>query len=91
MVDHSAAPLRAGTLFPVGWSPDGKSVYAFPFTGSALLSISTGGGDPKTIVTFPGEIVNAVVTPDGKKFVCDVEDAKSDVWVVDNFDPSRRK
>jgi serine/threonine protein kinase len=91
LIDHSSAMLRMGFLQPSGWSPDGRSVYAFPVGGNAILSLPSGGGDPETVATLSGEIEDAVVTPDGKKFVVDVSEGKSDVWLVENFDPARRK
>jgi Tol biopolymer transport system component/tRNA A-37 threonylcarbamoyl transferase component Bud32 len=91
LIDHSAGMLHAGGFRPAGWSPDAKLVYAWPIGGNTMLSIPSGGGDPQTVATLPGEIGEAVVAPDGKKIVCNVVERKSDVWLVENFDPARRK
>jgi hypothetical protein len=91
LVDHSAGILHGGQgFFPVGWSPDGKLVYASPHSTNTIVSIPAGGGDLQTVATLPGEISDAVVTPDGKKIVSNVVEQKSDVWLVWNFDPAHR-
>jgi hypothetical protein len=90
LVDNSAGTLHAGHYFPVGWSPDAKLVYASPEIGNTIVSIPAAGGDLQTVATLPGEIWDAVVTPDGKKIVSNVGEYKSDVWLVENFDPSHR-
>ena len=46
---------------------------------------------PHTIITTPEDIVSASVSADGKKSVYSVAETKSDVWIVDNFDPAYRK
>ena len=95
LLDHSATPLGGGSgyLWPAGWSPDGSLIYAFrrPSLSNVILSLPAGGGSPATVVTLPGDIAQAVVSPDGRKLVANVSETKSDVWVVENFDPSHRK
>jgi hypothetical protein len=92
LIDHSAGMLYTGLLFPAGWSPDGKLVYAFAYEGSnTIVSIPAGGGTPQTVATLPGKIDDAVVAPDGKKIVCAVGEKTSDVWLVENLDPVHRK
>ena len=89
LVDSSETLLHAGGCYPAGWSPDGRSVYAY--CGSDMLSVPVGGGVPHTVFTAPDHIASADVSPDGKKFVYSVAETKSDVWIVDNFDPAYRK
>jgi Tol biopolymer transport system component len=93
--------------FPIGWSSDGRFIYAVdgkraayrgvtaPFeetlTGVRILKLPVNGGRPDTIMTVPFEEVGSItVFPDGLKFVCAVYSSRSDVWVVENFDPSSR-
>jgi hypothetical protein len=90
LIDHSARMLHAGTLVPAGWSPDAKLVYARPLNGNTIVSIPAGGGDLQTVAPLPGKISDAVVTPDGKRIVTNVGEEKSDVWLVENFDPADR-
>jgi hypothetical protein len=67
-------------------------IYAIhdPFS-NVILSLPAGGGTPATVLTLPGDIAQAVVSPDGREFVANVSETKSDVWVVENFDPSHGK
>ncbi len=89
LVDNSETFLHDGMCYPAGWSPDGSSVYAY--CGSDMLSIPAGGGIPHTVFTAPGDIASASVSADGNKFVYSVVETKSDVWIMDNFDPAYRK
>jgi eukaryotic-like serine/threonine-protein kinase len=98
LVDNSQTFLQGsnGNLLPVGWSPDGASIYAIRYKGTSLLSIPVspaGRGAPQTVFTVPGDanIGFASISADGKKFVYSAEETTSDVWVVDNFDTANRK
>ena len=58
-----------------------------------MLSIPvepSGRDAPHTILTAPGDIASASVSADGKKLVYSAAEKKSDVWVVDKFDPANR-
>jgi Tol biopolymer transport system component/predicted Ser/Thr protein kinase len=75
---------------PVGWSPDGSSVYAH--NSNNMLSIPVlGRGATHTVFSISGTISGASVSTDGKTFVYSRSEMKSDVWIVDNFDPAYRK
>jgi len=104
LIDNSETPLGGGELEngylnPAGWSPDGRLIYAS--IGNKMVSIPAGGGTPRTVFTAPEDVAppicnnsacpSASVSADGKKFVFSVAETKSDVWVVDNFDPAYRK
>ena len=56
----------------------------------SLLAIPAGGGDPQTLFTLPGLIAEVKISPNGQKFVCRVIESKSDVWVMENFDPDEK-
>jgi serine/threonine protein kinase/Tol biopolymer transport system component len=88
-VDNSATLVESGDLYPAGWSPDGGSIYAY--IGNKMMSIPAAGGTPRTVFTAPDDIDGASVSPDGKKFAYSAAETKSDVWIVDNFDPAYRK
>ncbi len=79
-------PLYGSYSPPAGWSVDGKSIYAY--SANEMMAIPTAGGVPHTVFTAPEEIAAASVSPDGKNFVFSVAETKSDVWIVDNFDPA---
>ena len=88
-IDGSAAVLSRGELTPIGWSPDGRAVFATRSGGATVTSVPSNGGDPRTIATLAGVILQAVSTPDGTKAVCNVEEKSSDIWLVENFDSRR--
>ncbi len=87
--DNSETFLYGGSCYPAGWSPDGNSIYAN--IGDKMLSTPAAGGLPNTLVTAPGGIYNTSVSADGKKIVYSVAEEKSDVWIVDSFDPASRR
>ena len=88
--DPAGRFILFGYCFPLGWSRDGRFVYA------------TSGGDqreivqlevanpktPKTVAAMPGPINSATVSADGKKIIAAVNESKSDVWIMENFDPT---
>jgi len=96
LIDNSQTFLSGSRYYdPAGWSPDGSSIYAYDrFGGNKMLSIPvgpTGRGASHTVFAIPEDIADASVSADGKKFVFSAAETKSDVWVVDNFDPAYRK
>jgi Tol biopolymer transport system component len=94
LIDKSETFLYGSYWYPAGWSPDGGSIYAYAsIAGDKMLSIPVGrtGRGTHTDFTMPEDIAGASVSPDGKKFVFSAAETKSDVWVVDNFDPAYRK
>ena len=54
------------------------------------MSIPVAGRSPKTIAELPGQFSEVALSPDGKTLVYDAVEAKSDVWVMENFDSSHR-
>jgi Tol biopolymer transport system component len=85
--DRSVKALTKGDIRPVSWSPDGNTVYAFrSFTGE-IVAIPVAGGNPRNVLTLPGRITDATVSLDGRKIVGSVAEEKSDVWLMENFDP----
>jgi hypothetical protein len=92
--NYPLAKEKTQNFFPVGWSPDGSAIYVMYHPGhpkNTIWSLPAGGGFPKTVFIMPGNVTSASVRPDGKKCVCSLLDSKSDVWVVENFDPTNRK
>ncbi len=65
-------------------APNGETT-----TGARILRVPLQGGEAETVVTLPFEEIGGVSTArDGRHFVCAVYSSRSDVWIVDNFDPS---
>lgn len=69
---------------PVGWSPDGKWVYAHALDGVSLFMVPSTGGQPR-VTSLPFESDSVSMTPDGR-LVAGVRQVQSDVWLMDGFD-----
>jgi serine/threonine protein kinase/Tol biopolymer transport system component len=94
---YSETLLLRGDSVPVGWSPDGKYVYAIRRElGRAREIIRVQVAAPNEVTSvaiLPGDVVDfggASVSPDGRKIFANVGEEKSDVWLMENFDPSPR-
>jgi len=90
-------PDRKGRLLyadsrhtPLGWSPDGKFIYTTVEDNQSLFRIDLESPQqPNLIATFPGTLLdNGTVSPDGRSVIVSVAEEKSDVWLIDNFDPA---
>lgn len=58
-------------------------------TEARILEVPVNGGPAKSVLTLPFEEIGGIsMTPDGRRFVCAVYSSRSDIWVVDDFDPS---
>src|SRR5215472_13145277 len=87
---YSETFVLAGYYFPFGWSPDEKYVYAT--RGREIIRVQT---------TVPNEIMSVAalsgnvawggeadsVNPNGREAIVSVGEEKSDVWLMENFDP----
>jgi Tol biopolymer transport system component/DNA-binding winged helix-turn-helix (wHTH) protein len=53
-----------------------------------VSSVPVAGGPVTTVAVLPfAEVGGLTITPDGKHIVCAVYTSRSDVWIVDQFDP----
>lgn len=94
LADESQLLLQKGRYIPVGWSTRSEAVYALQAeiwdrvpSGRRVYEFRLNGGEPKLIAIFPITVAEVRITRDGRRFVATAEETKSDVWVVDNFDP----
>jgi len=88
--------LYPGNYLPVGWTLDGRGVYAAIQRGLTLeiIAIDAEKGNSRTVlVTTIDQEKGAPshfyvgMTPDGKRFIFQVGKSQSDIWLVENFDP----
>jgi eukaryotic-like serine/threonine-protein kinase len=92
LTGNSEKFLGGGEIDPAGWSPDGKSLYAFPSQpGNTLLSMPVAGGVPHALLTLPGDIGEADAASNGAKLIISLAETKSDTWLAENFDPAHRR
>jgi Tol biopolymer transport system component len=94
---YSETFLQSGLIVPVGWSPDGKYVYALQSEsgpGREIIRVQVAAPNEVTsVATLPGDVVSldgASVSPDGHEIVVSIGEEKSDVWLMESFDPSPR-
>jgi Tol biopolymer transport system component len=74
---------------PFGWSPDGKLIYGFVAQdGRDILQLDpVNSKKTKSMISLPGIINGATVSPDGQRIIVSVGEEKSDVWILKDFDP----
>ncbi len=93
LADRSEKLVYAGQEYnSFGWSPDGKLLYAAGLTKRDVVEIEV--ANPKhirTVVLLPSFSYGAALTPDGKTTVLSQAEEKSDVWIMENFDPQASK
>jgi hypothetical protein len=70
-----------------GW----KYVYAIR-GGNEIIGVqATTPNEIVSVVALAGNVARsdaATVSPDGRQIILSIEEEKSDVWLMENFDPS---
>jgi Tol biopolymer transport system component len=82
--------LLAAGLWPAGWSSDANWIYAYRLGSREILRVNAETGKVEAVGRFPAGALawySCDLTPDRRAIVCSLEDKKSDVWIVDHFDP----
>jgi serine/threonine protein kinase/Tol biopolymer transport system component len=92
---YSETPLRADiNVHPLGWSPDGKYVYALSTlttvgVGREIIQVQVAAPHTMTpIAVLPGDVFDAnagSVSPDGREIFVSIDDLRSDIWTMENF------
>ena len=85
-------------MMPFGWSPDGKQVYAVRGIESQREIVTIRVASPNEVVsiaTLPGDVAAfwcglPSLSPGGGQIIASLAEEKSDVWLMENFDPSLR-
>ena len=93
--DSSQVLLKEGHYRPIVWSSNGKWIYYYDDTKPTEIQIIPAvGGESKKYTTIPNRNENEIafrlglaMSPDGKKIVWTVQERKSDIWLMENFDP----
>lgn len=88
--DHSIRFLHAGNYYPVGWSADGKLVYAALYDEPEVIQVEVENSRASRLplaMAAPVANGNAAVSPDGRHLIVAAKEEKSDVWIMKNFDP----
>jgi hypothetical protein len=64
-------------------------VYVVDRQARTVVTMSINAAHPQ-LLPGPLESANITMSPDARRFVFSLEEGKSDVWIVDNFDPGSR-
>jgi hypothetical protein len=90
----SSGPVSPKEYWPIEWSADGKSIFALDRTTNDVVAIPANQGlpTPHVRLTVPrGQVIGDItITRDGGRMVYALVESRSDVWIVENFDPSVR-
>ncbi len=76
-------------VLPIAWSEDGSAVYALSevLRPPRVIRYPLGAGEPDTVSVLPFEDVSSVAaSPDLGEFICSVEEASADAWLVEGLD-----
>jgi len=87
---YSETLLLSGMDYPIGWSPDGRYVYAVRRPRQIIRIQVATPRQLTSVATMPGDVIDGSVSPDGQEIIVGLIEEKSDVWLMDNFDPAAR-
>ena len=88
--DSTETILYKGEYLPLLWSADGKWIYMHSYLKpKKILKIRSDGGEAIPVATLqvPGDVTYTAITPDQKQVICTVTEKKSDLWLIEDFDP----
>ena len=78
-------------LYPIKWSSDGAWIYASTSREKTakIVRVAVDGSVIEDVATVPGmEWWNVDISPDDSMFVVALPEQKSNIWMVQNFDPN---
>ena len=93
---YSEILLLPGRIYPVGWSPDGTYVYAIRSESNGLgrevVRVQVAApNEARSVASLPGDVDPfniGSLSPNGHEIVVRISEQKSDVWLMENFDPA---
>jgi hypothetical protein len=98
MPRSGAENAHIGPYIPLGWSADGRTVYATQFVVGRSVADRTvwvidpdnGSASPYVDLPLPVTPRNLDITRDGRRIVLAHLVSQSDAWIIENFDPTHR-
>ena len=93
---YSERLVLAGEMYPFGWSLDGNYIYAIRGREIIRVGVAT-PNQAFSVVDLPGfsttNLIDglqsyASLSHDGLEIIANVGEEKSDVWLMENFDPT---
>lgn len=86
---------ETGEFYPVGWSKHANWIYGFHLPTSKIAKLSVADGRfvklPELNLPWNPADYNFSIdmAPDEKTFLFNIPVTRSDIWIVDNFDPDQ--
>jgi hypothetical protein len=80
-------------IIPIGWSADGRWVYARANGSREVVKVEVGSAKVDTVVAVPFDAMTISMDCmdfDGKQLVVNVADRLVDIWLLENFDRAVR-
>jgi DNA-binding SARP family transcriptional activator/Tol biopolymer transport system component len=89
ITDGAETRLTTGLLHPRGWSADGRFIFAQVPLQPKLVRLDAARGTTQLLFTAPAREMECTpeVTRRERSFLCMLFDFRSDIWMIDNFDP----
>jgi len=85
--DQSQNHISDKDLYPIGWDLEGKTVYAVDIANNTIIKVPIDSSESTEIIKYRGEFWGADMSSDETKIVYAVGERKSDIWMMENFDP----
>ncbi len=85
---------QAGDLWSIAWAPDGRQLFFVKRYVSEnraeLWRIAVEGGEPQNLGVAVNTISQISIHPDGRRIAYNYGATNSEIWVMENFLPSRK-
>jgi WD40 repeat protein len=87
--DFSERLVYPGPYLPISWSPDGKYVYLQGVEQPDILEVRADNAkEVRKIMKLRTFGFGLTLTPDARRIITNQDEQQSDVWVMENFDPT---
>ncbi len=85
--DYSEIYIGDLNQYPIKWSLDGSKLYSYNDVNNSIETISRSGGESIQIFDIEGSCIGADINLINQKIVLSLQEKKSDVWLMQNFNP----
>jgi Tol biopolymer transport system component len=88
-VRDAMAKYLVDAAWPIGWSADGRSIYAYDMKASTVLEVRIDGSASVVLMDLSDRRIALLpaITPDKTQIVFSAHAIHSDVWLTEGFDP----
>jgi Tol biopolymer transport system component len=88
-VRDAMAKYLVDAAWPIGWSADGRSIYAYDMKASTVLEVRIDGSASVVLIDLSDRRIALLpaITPNKDHIVFSAHAIHSDVWLTEGFDP----